>query len=84
MNNNKIPVTSIQGSVPARRSAVVAGTALAVAALTLTVTAGPAQAKRPDIDGRVAHSARTGWDGEQNMAKRHEQMTVAWRLGLGG
>jgi hypothetical protein len=64
-----------------RRAAVAAGCALVVA---VTLTAGPAQAKRPDLGGRAVHTAQPGWDGEQNMAKRHEQMTVAWRLGLGG
>jgi hypothetical protein len=66
------------------RTAVAAGCALVVA---LTVTAGPAQAKRPDLDGRASHAthaAHAAWDGEQNMAVRHRQMTVAWRLGLGG
>jgi Spy/CpxP family protein refolding chaperone len=65
------------------RTAVAAGCALVVA---VTVTTGPAQAqaKRPDLGGRVDHAAHAAWDGEQNMAKRHEQMTVAWRLGLGG
>ena len=81
MNSKNIHGTRIQGLTAARRAAVASGCALVVA---VTLTAGPAQAKRPDIDGRVAHSAQPGWDGEQNMAKRHEQMTVAWRLGLGG
>jgi hypothetical protein len=84
MSSNDIRETNTKGFTAARRSAVAAGSALVVVALTLTLPAGPAQAKRPDIDGRVAHSTQTGWDGEQNMAKRHEQMTVAWRLGLGG
>ena len=72
--------TSIHGVTAVRRGAVAAASALVIVALTLT--AGPAQAERPDLDGRVATQA--GWDGEQNMAQRHEQMTVAWRLGLGG
>jgi hypothetical protein len=66
------------------RTAVAAGCALVVA---LTLTAGPAQAKRPALDGRAGaatHAARAAWDGEQNMAARHRQMTLAWRLGLGG
>jgi hypothetical protein len=63
------------------RNAVGAAIAMAVA---LTLTAGPAQATRPDLDGRVDDSTRASWDGEQNLAKRHEQMTVGWRLGLGG
>jgi hypothetical protein len=62
-------------------TAVSTGIALVVA---LTLTAGPAQAKRPNLDGRAVHAGHASWDGEQNMAKRHEQMTVAWRLGLGG
>jgi hypothetical protein len=67
-----------------RRTAVTAGCALVVA---VTLTAGPAQANRPALDGRVPHAthvARAAWDGEQNMAVRHRQMTVDWRLGLGG
>lgn len=62
-----------------RRAVIAAGCAMVVA---VGLTAGPAQAKRQDLDGPAVHGA--GWDGEQNMAKRHAQMTVAWRLGLGG
>ena len=72
--------TSIHGVMAVRRGAVAAAGALVIGALTQT--AGAAQADRPEPDGRVGTQA--GWDGEQNMAKRHEQMTVAWRLGLGG
>ena len=64
-----------------QRTAVAAGCALVVA---VTLTAGPAQAKRRDLDGPAGPAASAGWNGEQNMAVRHKQMTVAWRLGLGG
>jgi hypothetical protein len=60
---------------------VSAGIALIVA---MTLTAGPAHAKRPDLQAPGTPETNSAWDGEQNMAKRHEQMTVAWRLGLGG
>ncbi len=81
MSIKNLQGNGVQGFTTARRAAVAAGCALVVA---MTLTAGPAQAKRPDLDGQCDNVARAGWDGEQNMAKRHEQMTVAWRLGLGG
>jgi hypothetical protein len=86
MSSKDLSGTTLHALTTGGTAAVAAGCVLVIA---VSLSAGPAQAKRPDLDGRAAPTAQSGWAGEQemvegNLAERHAEMTAGWRLGLGG